>query len=126
MTSADFSAPVLPSCDNNSLIQAETETSPGNAQIPSRLCLPHLHICFPCKNWTLEILDSSSGIYASYVIPVRQTSVLPSASFRFRFATDTLAVQLTLPLDGRVEDLHLQVSAPCRAHQKKYFIAVMQ
>ena len=28
---------------------------------------------------------------------------------------DTLAVQLTLPLAGCVEDLHLQVNAPCRA-----------
>ena len=28
-------------------------------------------------------------------------------------------LQLTLPLVGRVEDFHLQVSAPCRAHQKK-------
>ncbi|MGM8935070.1 hypothetical protein ACS8E9_09335, partial [Pseudomonas neustonica] len=26
---------------------------------------------------------------------------------------------LTLPLAGRVEDFHLQVSAPCRAHHKK-------
>jgi hypothetical protein len=32
---------------------------------------------------------------------------------------DTLAVQLTLPLAGCVEDLHLLVSAPCRAHQQK-------
>jgi hypothetical protein len=31
----------------------------------------------------------------------------------------TLAVQLTLPLAGCVEDLHLLVSAPCRAHQQK-------
>jgi hypothetical protein len=31
----------------------------------------------------------------------------------------TAAVQLTLSSDGRVEDLHLQVSAPCRAHKKK-------
>ena len=31
----------------------------------------------------------------------------------------TLAVRLTLPLVGRVEDFHLQVSAPCRAHNKK-------
>jgi hypothetical protein len=31
-------------------------------------------------------------------------------------AQNTLAVQLTLPLVGRVEDFHLQVSAPCRAH----------
>src|SRR5690606_41725479 len=31
----------------------------------------------------------------------------------------TLAVRLTVPLVGPVEDLHLQVGAPCRAHQKK-------
>src|SRR5260370_13074695 len=54
-----------------------------------------------------------------YPLPVRQTSALPSASSRFRLATDTLAVRLTLPLAGCVEDLHLQVSAPCRAHQVK-------
>ena len=30
-----------------------------------------------------------------------------------------LAVQLALPLAGRAEDLHLQVSAPCRAHKEK-------
>jgi hypothetical protein len=33
-----------------------------------------------------------------YPLPVRQASVLPSASSRFRLAVDTLAVQLTLPL----------------------------
>src|SRR3974390_4973 len=54
-----------------------------------------------------------------YPLPVRQASVLPTASFRFRLATDTLAVQLTLPLAGCVEDFHLQVRAPCRAHQGK-------
>jgi hypothetical protein len=54
-----------------------------------------------------------------YPLPVRQASVLPTASSRFRLATDTLAVQLTLPLAGCVEDFHLQVSAPCRAHKLK-------
>ena len=54
-----------------------------------------------------------------YPLPVRQASALPTASSRFRLATDTLAVRLTLPLAGCVEDFHLQVSAPCRAHQKK-------
>src|ERR1022692_4865853 len=54
-----------------------------------------------------------------YPLPLRQASVLPTASSRFRLATDTLAVQLTLPLAGCVEDFHLQVSAPCRAHQEK-------
>src|SRR5271157_3093222 len=50
-----------------------------------------------------------------YPLPVRHASALPTASFRFRLATDTLAVQLTLPLAGCVEDFHLPVSAPCRA-----------
>src|ERR1035437_9497545 len=54
-----------------------------------------------------------------YPLPVRQASALPSASSRFRLATDTLAVRLTLPLAGCVEDLPLQVRAPCRAHQMK-------
>src|SRR5271157_5038366 len=54
-----------------------------------------------------------------YPLPVRQASALPTASSRFRLATDTLAVQLTLPLAGWVEDFHLQVSAPYRAHQAK-------
>ena len=63
-----------------------------------------------------------------YVISVRQTSVLPAASFRFHLTMDTLAVRLTVPLAGSVKDLtlndffpksHLQVSAPCRAHKEK-------
>jgi hypothetical protein len=35
-----------------------------------------------------------------YPLPVRQASILPAASFSFRLTTDTLAVQLTLPLAG--------------------------
>src|ERR1019366_9256565 len=52
-------------------------------------------------------------------LAVRQASALPTASSRFHLAMDTLAVQLTLPLAGSVGDLHPQVSAPCRAHQRK-------
>jgi hypothetical protein len=44
---------------------------------------------------------------------------LPTASFRFAVARDTLAVRLTLPLAGCVEDFHLQVNVPCRAQQRK-------
>ena len=54
-----------------------------------------------------------------YPLPVRQASALPSASFRFAVARDTLAVRLTLPLAGRVGDFHPQVCAPCRAHRTK-------
>jgi hypothetical protein len=32
---------------------------------------------------------------------------------------DTLAVRLTIPPAGVVEDFHLQVNAPCRAHKEK-------
>ena len=46
---------------------------------------------------------------ASYAISVRQASALPAASFRFHLAVDTLAVRLTVPPVGPVEDLHLQV-----------------
>src|ERR1019366_5641366 len=70
-----------------------------------------------------ELGFASIGLLAPprrlYPLPVRQASVLPTASSRFRLATDTFAVQLTLPLAGCVEDFHLQVSAPCRAHQEK-------
>jgi hypothetical protein len=54
-----------------------------------------------------------------YPLPVRQASALPTASSRFRLAADTLAVQLTLPFAWCVEDFHLQVSAPCRAHPEQ-------
>src|SRR5271155_1210591 len=54
-----------------------------------------------------------------YPLPVRQASALPTASSGFAVARDTLAVRLTLPLAGYVEDFHLQVRAPCRAHKKK-------
>ena len=54
-----------------------------------------------------------------YPLRVPRTSVLPTASFGSPVTRGTLAAQLTLPLVGCVEDLHLQVSAPCRAHQEK-------
>ncbi len=46
---------------------------------------------------------------ASYAIPIRQASGLPAASFRFHLTMDTLAVRLTVPPVGSVEDFHLQV-----------------
>ena len=47
----------------------------------------------------------------SYAISVRQLGTLPAASFRFRLATDTLAVRLTLPTTKRVVDFHHQAIA---------------
>ncbi|HWO36549.1 MAG TPA: hypothetical protein VNO32_47810, partial [Candidatus Acidoferrum sp.] len=61
-----------------------------------------------------------------YPLAVRQSSALPTASSGFHLTADTLAVQLTLPLAGCVEDLHLQVSAPCRAHHKKAGLPLLE
>ena len=94
------------------------QISPGMTHPPSRLCLSDLRCNVLCKCRALTILAASPRYNASYPLPVRQASALPSASFRFAVTHDTLAVRLTLPLAGRVEDFHLQVSAPCRAHQK--------
>jgi len=41
-----------------------------------------------------------------YAVSVRQTSVLPAASFGFHLAMDTLAVRLTVPLAGPVLDFN--------------------
>ena len=107
---------------------APLQFSPGIALSPSRLCLSDLRHGVPYKFRALTILAASPRRAASYPLPVRpprgfpaghQTSALPSASSRFPVAQNTLAVQLTLPLVGRVEDFHIQVSAPCRAHQKQ-------
>ena len=45
---------------------------------------------------TLKSHAFSSKLTASYVISIRQASALPTASFRFHLAMDTLAVQLTI------------------------------
>lgn len=95
------------------------QISPGIAHPPSRLCLSDIRRSVPYKYWALMIWDISPRYAASYPLPVRQASALPSASSRFAVVRDTLAVQLTLPLAGRVEVFHLQVSAPCRAHHEK-------
>ena len=51
-------------------------------------------------------------VTASYAIPVRRVSVLPSAFFRFHLAMDTLAVRLIVPLVGPIVDFHHQVIRP--------------
>ena len=52
-------------------------------------------------------------------------SCLSGQRFAFGFLPtsprgDAVAVQLTLPPDGRVEDLHLQVGGPSRAPKNKW------
>src|SRR5450759_78667 len=75
---------------------------------PSRLYLSDLRRSVLYKFRASTIFAASPRRNASYPLPVRQASALPSASSRFAVTRDTLAVRLTLPLVGRVEDLHLQ------------------
>ena len=110
LPSADSSKPFLSPLDDSSSL-AGLEASPGNAHLHSRLCLPHIRPCFPCRYRALKIYAFSPSVAALYTFPVRQASALPAASFRFHLAMDTLAVQLTLPTTKRVVDFHHQVVA---------------
>ena len=85
----------------------------------SILYLSDPHHSVPCKFRAFTICAALPRCNASYPLPVRQASALPSASSRFAVNHDTLVAQLTLPLAGRVEDFNLQVLTPCRAHAKK-------
>src|SRR6266568_6437397 len=78
---------------------------PGIAHPPSRLCSSDILRVLPYKYWALTLLAVLPGHAASYPLPVRRASALPSASFRFPVAQDTLAVRLTLPLVGQVRGL---------------------
>ena len=118
MASADFLMDI-PTPHDVSSTEATIRISPGISQLPSRLCLSDLRHGAPCKYWALLIYANSPHHGASYPLPVRQTSALPLTYSRFSVAQNALTVQLTLPLVGRVEDFHLQVSAPCRAHHVK-------
>ena len=95
------------------------QISPGIAHLLSRLCLSHLRSRLPCRYWTLKIFAFSSDVHASYVPPVRQASVSPSASFRFHLTVDTLAVRLMIPPAGVIGVLHSLATAPCRAHKRE-------
>ena len=70
------------------------QISPCMAHLPSRLCLSDIRRSVPYKFRALMILDISPRYTASYPLPVRQASALPSASSRFAVTRDTLAVQL--------------------------------
>ncbi len=98
---------------------APVQISPGIAHPPSRSCLSDLRHGVPYKFRASTIMAVLPRRAASYPLPVRQASASLSTSSRFPVTQNTLAVQLTLPLVGRVENFHLQVSAPCRAHHEK-------
>ena len=67
---------------------------------------PHL-LVLPATFGLYLLLQTYPYFRALYVIPVRRTKSLLTASFRFHLAMDTLAVRLyTSSLPRRVRDLH--------------------
>src|SRR5690554_531385 len=131
MASAEFCGPIRPPHDSRS--QRQDNRPPRVRRATFTLIPAAFTTAAPCKYRALKIVDSSPTAAASYAISVRQVSALPSASFRFHLAMDTLAVRLVVPLAGPTEDLHLQVIrpppraseqrpsrryAPCLAHYK--------
>src|SRR5512135_521770 len=118
MPSADFCRSIPPPLGDSSTRQIDRSPRVMRIHLPAYARRIYDH-ALPYRYRTLKTFDLSSGMAASYAISVRRASVLPAASFRFHLAMDTLAVRLTVPPVGSVEDFHLQVNAPCRAHKKK-------
>jgi len=70
------------------------------------ICSLHLPPAYLSSIGLLFDLQHHPMQTALYVVSVRWTNLLLTASFRFHLAMDTLAVQLTLPTTKRVRDFH--------------------
>lgn len=72
----------------------------------------------PGSFWTSTCIAALSLLTALYVISVRQTGGLPTPSFRFLLAMDTLGVQLCPSLYRAGSGLSPFRFCPCRAHNE--------
>jgi hypothetical protein len=113
MPSADFYTVIASPLDETQL-QATVQISPAIAHPSSRLCASDLRHRVPDTHGTSQMFACSSR---------------SAASIRFLFVAPALCLKLPPPRTplpsantsrvGRVEDCHLQVNAPCRAHKQK-------
>ena len=104
---------------------AKLQTSPGNAHPPSRLCPPHLPTNFPYRYRTSKTFASSSSWHASYAISVRQTSLLPAASFRFHLALPIVAYTVLLASSVLVHSYtHIALFMPGSAALVLLFVGI--
>ena len=87
---------------------APVQISPGIAHPLSRLYASDIRHRVPYTYRALHLFACSPHSARLYPLPVRRASALPPASFRPPVAREALAVQLTLPRVGHVEDFHLQ------------------
>ena len=88
---------------------------------------PHL-LLLPATFGLHLILQTYPYFKALYVISVRRTKGLPTASFRFHLTMDTLAVQLyTSSLPRRVRDFHpLERAHGAQTNKREAFIPLVK
>ena len=98
----------------SSFPQHISKVSPGKSAIFLSIYPPHLHEIISSSYRTLTCLAALSLFHALYVISVRRTRDLPTASFRFHLTMDTLAFGYILPTTGRIQDLHLLETCAAR------------
>ena len=119
--------PTMPSADFWPFLPAplDTGSTVANARSPRvlRACL-HAYVrrMTPALSVQVSGFDDHCRLTQRrrlVSLRVPRTSALPSASFRSPVAQDTLAVQLTLPLAGRVEDFTSKQTRPAGRTKKK-------
>lgn len=96
-----------------------TQDLPEYDALLSRFTCRIYIVAFRTCIWILRKSDLSSNNDASYPLPVRQVSVLLSASFRPLVTKTPLPSRYSLPHVGLERWTCTTSSAPCRAHRTK-------
>ena len=95
--SADFCQPIPSLCSDGSTWQVDRSPRVRRATfIPYTRRIYFYIFRVIIGLWILW--PPRTDVAASYAVAVRRAGTLPTASFRFRLTTDTLAVQLTVPI----------------------------
>lgn len=117
MASADFlcDIPSPHGVGSRSITQDLPEYDALLSRFTCRIYIVALRTCI----WTLSLVALLSSNDASYPLPVRQASVLLSASFRPLVTKTPLPSRYSLPHVGLERWTYTTSSAPCRAHHKK-------
>ncbi len=82
-------------------------STPGSAPCAATTCSIPTSATFGA----LGVMASSPQHVASYPLPVRQASALPSGVLQTRSRPRTPCLRLSLPCAGRAQDFHLRVAA---------------
>jgi hypothetical protein len=117
MASADFCRLIPPPHDRGSTRQSDRSPRVRRATFAPHTRRIYLHIVRMVMVMGFESLGPLARMCLPHAVPVRRAGALPAASFRFRLATDTLAVRLTVPTI-RVRKGLSPSSRPARHHSE--------